>query len=120
MHEQVKEILTQIGSDPPTILRMLLAMQERFGHVPMEAVPQIARTLETTTAQVAGVLSYYPDLRLTAPGRHLILLQQDHHAGIPLGARQPHKTLVAIRQTAPQVEVRPLAAYEFATAGGGQ
>ena len=72
MHEQVKEILTQIGSDPPTILRMLLAMQERFGHVPMEAVPQIARTLETTTAQVAGVLSYYPDLRLTAPGRHLI------------------------------------------------
>ncbi len=55
-----------------------------------------------------------------APGKHRIQLQQDHHAGIPLGARQPHKTLVAIRQTAPQVEVRPLAAYEFAAAGGGQ
>ena len=32
----------------------------------------IARRLGTTTAQIAGVLSYYPDLRVTAPGRHVI------------------------------------------------
>ncbi|MBI4002071.1 MAG: NAD(P)H-dependent oxidoreductase subunit E [Nitrospira defluvii] len=72
MHEQVKGILQQVQSEPPNILQALLVLQEKLGHVPLEAVPEIAHTLGTTTAQVAGVLSYYPDLRVTAPGRHLI------------------------------------------------
>jgi NADH:ubiquinone oxidoreductase subunit E len=72
MHEQVKKILQQVRGEPPNILKTLLAIQEQVGHVPMEAIPEIARILEATTAQVAGVLSYYPDLRVTAPGRHLI------------------------------------------------
>jgi len=72
MHEQVKAILQQVWSEPPTILKALLALQERLGYVPVESVPDIAHILGVTTAQIAGVLSYYPDLRLTAPGRHLI------------------------------------------------
>lgn len=72
MQEQVKEILAQEKSEPPNILKALLLLQEQLGHVPVEAVPVIARTLDVTTAQVAGVLSYYPDLRVSAPGRHLI------------------------------------------------
>ncbi len=72
MYQQVKAILAEVQSGPPNILKALLAVQERLGHVPVEVVPGIARALETTTAQVAGVLSYYPDLRVTAPGRHLI------------------------------------------------
>ena len=72
MHEQVKSILAKVRSEPSNILKALLALQEQLGHVPTEAVPEIAHALGVTTAQVAGVLSYYPDLRLTAPGRHLI------------------------------------------------
>ncbi len=72
MQDQVKEILAGVQGQPPNILKTLLALQERLGHVPVEAISQIAHTLHTTTAQVAGVLSYYPDLRVTAPGRHLI------------------------------------------------
>ena len=72
MQEQVKEILAQEKSKPPNILKALLLLQEQLGHVPVEAVPVIAHTLDVTTAQVAGVLSYYPDLRVSAPGRHLI------------------------------------------------
>ncbi|MBP8117483.1 MAG: NAD(P)H-dependent oxidoreductase subunit E [Nitrospira sp.] len=72
MHEQVKAILHQVRSEPPTILKALLTLQERLGYVPVEAVPDIAHILGATTAQVTGVLSYYPDLRVTAPGRHLI------------------------------------------------
>ena len=72
MHEQVKTILAKVRNEPPNILKALLALQERLGHVPTEAVPDIAHALGATTAQVAGVLSYYPDLRLTHPGRHLI------------------------------------------------
>jgi transposase len=53
-----------------------------------------------------------------APRKHLVRLQQEHHAGIPLGARRQRKTLVHLRGTAPVVEVRPLAAYESVAAGG--
>ncbi len=53
-----------------------------------------------------------------APRRHVIMRNPEHHEGIPLGARQERKTLVHLRQTAPVVEIRPLAAYETVAAGG--
>jgi hypothetical protein len=53
-----------------------------------------------------------------APRKHVIMRHAEHHEGIPLGARQERKTLVHIRQTAPVVEIRPLAAYESVAAGG--
>ena len=54
-----------------------------------------------------------------APRKHAIVTQAGHHEGIPLGAHRPDsKTLVHLRQTAPVVEIRPLAAYENAAAGG--
>jgi transposase len=49
--------------------------------------------------------------------KHLVITEAEHHREIPLGARQPNKTLVQIREAAPEVEVRPLSAYE--TAAGG-
>ena len=56
----------------PNILKTLLAVQSALGYVPVNAVPQIAQTLGVTEAQVAGVVSYYSDLRTQPPGRHLI------------------------------------------------
>jgi NADH:ubiquinone oxidoreductase subunit E len=58
--------------DKPNILKALLAVQSALGHVPTTAIPQIAQTLGVTDAQVAGVLSYYSDLRTQLPSRHLI------------------------------------------------
>ncbi|HNA27181.1 MAG TPA: NAD(P)H-dependent oxidoreductase subunit E [Nitrospira sp.] len=72
MHDQMKDILDRVRSEPPNILKALLALQEQFGAVPAERVPNIARELGATDAEVAGVLSYYPDLRTSAPGRHVI------------------------------------------------
>lgn len=56
----------------PNILKTLLVVQSALGHVPTSAIPQIAQALGATDAQVAGVLSYYTDLRTQSPGRHLI------------------------------------------------
>lgn len=56
----------------PNILKTLLTIQQAQGHVPLAAVPQIAQILGVTEADVAGVLSYYPDLRTVPPGRHVI------------------------------------------------
>ncbi|MBM3746867.1 MAG: IS21 family transposase [Acidobacteria bacterium] len=55
-----------------------------------------------------------------APRKHVIMRNPEHHEGIPLAARQPRKILVHLRQTAPVVEIRPLAAYESAAAGGAR
>jgi NADH:ubiquinone oxidoreductase subunit E len=58
--------------DKPNILKALLTVQSARGYVPTNAIPQIAQVLGVTDAQVAGVLSYYSDLRTQPPGRHLI------------------------------------------------
>jgi transposase len=49
---------------------------------------------------------------------HQVVTVSEHHAGIPLGNKQPAKTLIHIQQSAPIVEHRPLAAYESLAAGG--
>jgi len=66
------ETCRPVPPDKPNILKTLLAAQSVLGYVPTSAIPQIAQVLGVTDAQVAGVLSYYSDLRTQAPGRHLI------------------------------------------------
>lgn len=59
--------------EPPNILRTLLAVQQAVGYVPQNGIHKIARILEVTEADVAGVLSYYPDLRRDPSSpRHVI------------------------------------------------
>ena len=56
-----------------------------------------------------------------ARGRHATVCQPDHHADIPLeGTRRTKKGQIHIRVTAPEVEVRPLAAYESVARGGAR
>jgi NADH:ubiquinone oxidoreductase subunit E len=66
------ETCRPVPPDKPNILKTLLAVQSALGHVPTSGIPQIAQVLGVTDAQVAGVLSYYSDLRTQSPGRHLI------------------------------------------------
>lgn len=70
--EILEATLERCRMHPPNILQSLLAVQDALGCVPPTAVPAIASTLEVTEAAVAGVHSYYPDLRTTPPGRHVI------------------------------------------------
>jgi NADH:ubiquinone oxidoreductase subunit E len=90
----------------PNILKTLLAVQSALGHVPTSAIPQIAQVLGVTGAQVAGVLSYYSDLRTQSPGRHLIRVCigescTANHGGLVLRAIQDH-TRVAVGDTTPE------------------
>ena len=66
------ETCRPVPPNKPNILKTLLVVQSALGHVPTKAIPQIAQVLGVTDAQVAGVLSYYSDLRTQSPGRHLI------------------------------------------------
>ena len=83
------------SQDRPNILKTLLAVQSALGHVPTSAIPQIAQVLGVTAAQVAGVLSYYSDLRTQPPGRHLIRVCMGesctaNHGGLVFRAIQEH------------------------------
>jgi transposase len=53
--------------------------------------------------------------------KHSVLTFPPHHQGIPLGARRAEgKILIHLRQSAPEVEKRSLAAYERVANGGGR
>jgi formate dehydrogenase subunit gamma len=51
------------------LLPVLHALQERFGYVDPRAVRLVAQALNLSRADVYGVLTFYPDLRSTPPGR---------------------------------------------------
>lgn len=92
---EVLEPCRPVPPAKPNILKTLLAVQSALGHVPTSAIPQIAQTLGVTDAQVAGVLSYYSDLRTQSPGRHLIRMCMGescvaNHGGLVLRAIQDH------------------------------
>jgi NADH:ubiquinone oxidoreductase subunit E len=63
-----------LSSGSTNVLRTLLSIQENLGAVPADAVDQVAGGLGVTAADVAGVLSFYPDLRTRRPGRHVVRL----------------------------------------------
>lgn len=86
--------------DKPNILKALLAVQSARGHVPTNAIPQIAQVLGVTEAQVAGVLSYYSDLRTQPPGRHLIRVCMGESCMANHGARAFRAIQDYVRMTA--------------------
>src|SRR5256885_1792307 len=56
-----------------------------------------------------------------AQRKHSVLTFPPHHQGIPLGARRAEgKILIHLRQSAPEVEKRSLAAYERVANRGGR
>jgi len=68
----VATVLQQHKSSPPNILATLQKIQEAIGYVPRGKIPEIAAALGVTDSDVAGVLSFYHDLRTHPPGRHIL------------------------------------------------
>ena len=60
-------LLEILPADERLILPALQAVQQGFGYVPKEAVALIANSLNVSVADVHGVLTYYHELRTTAP-----------------------------------------------------
>jgi transposase len=56
-----------------------------------------------------------------ATRKHQLITERRHHQGIPLGGdKVSGKILIQLRESAPEVEARSLAAYESLVAGGAQ
>ena len=71
---QVQDILTAHAGMEGPLLPILHAVQAEFGHVPQEALPVIAKSLNLSRAEVHGVMSFYHDFREEPAGKHVVKL----------------------------------------------
>ncbi len=72
--DRIAEILdAHLGLEGP-LLPILHAIQEAFGYIPEGAIPQIAKALMLSKAEVHGVVSFYHDFREMPAGRHVLKL----------------------------------------------
>jgi len=72
--ESVEAIARRLADRPAPLMLILREVNDRFGHVPHESVPIIARVLNLSRAEVHGVVTFYHDFRHEPPGQHTILL----------------------------------------------
>jgi formate dehydrogenase subunit gamma len=55
-------------------LPILHAIQAAFGHIPDDAMPILAQSLNLTRAEIYGIVTFYHDFRRNPPGRHVLRL----------------------------------------------
>ena len=72
--DRIAEILDAHRGLEGPLLPILHAVQEAFGHIPETAIPQIAKALTLSKAEVHGVVSFYHDVRSAPAGRHVLKL----------------------------------------------
>ena len=71
---QVAEIIAAHADREGPLLPILHDIQAAFGHVPQEVLPQVARALNISKAEVHGVVSFYHDFREQKAGAHVVKL----------------------------------------------
>jgi formate dehydrogenase subunit gamma len=64
------------GGSASALLPILHHVQDALGFVPPALVPEIARELGLSRAEVHGVLTYYHHFRAAPPGRHVVQICQ--------------------------------------------
>ncbi|WP_020680908.1 formate dehydrogenase subunit gamma [Marinobacterium rhizophilum] len=70
--ELIQAEIDALKHKPGALLPILHAIQDKFGYVPPEAVPQIGDALHQTRAEIHGVISFYHHFRTAAPGTHTL------------------------------------------------
>ncbi len=69
---RIGEILNDHSGMEGALLPILHAVQAEYGYIPQDALPQIAKALNISRAEVHGVMSFYHDFRETPAGRHVV------------------------------------------------
>jgi formate dehydrogenase subunit gamma len=70
----IAEILAAHTGREGALLPILQDIQAAFGHVPQDALSQIAKALNISKAEVHGVVSFYHDFRAEKAGAHVVKL----------------------------------------------
>ncbi len=68
----VRDVIAERAHLAGPLLPILHGVQEALGHVPREALPEIAAALNLSRAEVHGVLTYYHHFREAPAGRCMV------------------------------------------------
>lgn len=71
---RIDEILSAHAAREGALLPILHDIQAEYGYIPQECLPQIAKALNISRAEVHGVVSFYHDFREAPAGRHVVKL----------------------------------------------
>ena len=71
---RVREIAEGLAGLEGPLLPILHAVQAELGHVPEEALGEVASVLGVSRAEVHGVVSFHHDFREAPAGRHVLRL----------------------------------------------
>ncbi len=68
----VTGVLAERAHLPGALLPVLHGVQDALGYIPRDAVPEIARVLNLSRAEVHGVITYYHHFREAPAGHHVL------------------------------------------------
>lgn len=68
----IRPLLKQYAQQPEQLLPLLHDIQDAYGYVPAECVPDIARALNISRADVHGVLTFYHHFRQQPPANQVV------------------------------------------------
>ena len=71
---QVAEIIAAHAHREGPLLPILHDIQAAFGHVPQSVLPELAKALNISKAEVHGVVTFYHDFREEPAGAHVVKL----------------------------------------------
>lgn len=70
----INNTIAILKDQPGALLPILHGLQDALGYIPSDTVPEIAKALNLSRAEVHGVISFYHYFRDTPPGKHTIHL----------------------------------------------
>lgn len=70
--QRLSDILAQHTAEPASLLPVLHALQDALGFIPPSLVPQVAKALGVSRAEVFGVITFYQHFRQMPPARHVL------------------------------------------------
>jgi len=71
------QLVVHHHNDASRLLQMLRELQERFGHIPREAVSRLSQKLSIPRARVESVASFYSFLHLKPHGEYRVLFSDN-------------------------------------------
>jgi formate dehydrogenase subunit gamma len=72
--QTIQTIIAELKDKQGALLPILHGIQDALGYIPPDSVPDIAKALNLSRAEVHGVISFYHYFRDTPPGKHTIHL----------------------------------------------
>ncbi|HEX7365320.1 MAG TPA: NADH-quinone oxidoreductase subunit NuoE [Dehalococcoidia bacterium] len=72
MPNELAEIFADYKGERGALIPILQKVQEKFGYLPEEAIPEIAKFSGMSESEVFGVASFYAQFYFTRRGRHTV------------------------------------------------